>query len=227
MASGTFSVIRLSDLAHVPGSISHPVSSGMSLIGARPFRDHDELSRLLAAMEGEFRLRNRALAVTGCRTGLRISELLSWTIGDVLDGRTLRDAVYTRRHAVKGRSAGRRLPLHRAAKWAIGRWLINLRRRGVSLEPSRPLFCGREARYWRAMSRKTAHRVVADAAVVAKLPAGISTHSWRKFLAVQVYQRSGHCLIKTGAILGHRQVETTFRYCRSLAVGAEDLLLDL
>jgi site-specific recombinase XerD len=199
----------------------------MSLIGARPFRDQDEIAQLLAAMQGEFRLRNRALAVAGCRTGLRISELLSWTIGDVLNGRTLRDTVYTRRRAVKGKSAGRRLPLHRAARRAIGRWLIDLQRRGISLEASRPLFCGREAQYWRAMSRKTAHRVIADAAEAAELPAGVSTHSWRKWLAVKVYQRSGHCLIKTGAILGHRQVETTFRYCRSLAIGAEDLLLEL
>ena len=197
----------------------------MSLVGSRPFDDRCEVAALLAAITGEWRRRDRALVICGCRTGLRISELLSWRIGDIWDGERLRDVVYTRRSRMKGKREGRRLPLHPQARLALARWLVDLRRHGVTLNPERPVFCSREGGFIRAISRKTAHRIVSTGATRAGLKIGISTHSWRKLVAVEVYRRSGNCLIKTGAILGHRQVGTTWRYCRSLAVGAEDLLL--
>ena len=198
----------------------------MTLVGARAFKDRTEVDALLAEISGEWRWRNRALIVCGCRTGLRISELLSWSIGDVFDGRKLKDFVYTRRSKTKGKREGRRLPLHPEAKHLIAKWLVDLRRRGIELHHDRPLFCGREARFCRAIGRKSAHRIVAEAARKAGLEDGVGTHSWRKFLALTVYERSGHCLIRTGAILGHRNISTTWRYCRSVAVGAEQLLLD-
>ena len=199
----------------------------MSLSGARPFHDRNEIKKLVGAMRGEFQLRNRALTISGCRTGLRVSELLSWRVGDVLDGRSIRTTVYTRRDSIKGKRAGRRLALHPEARFAIGRWLVDLEKRGVALDPERPLFCSRENEFLNPMSRKSAHHAVAKAAALAGLDEGISTHSWRKWLATQVYKRSGNCLIQTGQILGHRQISTTWRYCRSLSVGSERLLLDL
>ena len=198
----------------------------MSLVGARPFEDREEVAALLSAITGQWRWRDRALVTCGCRTGLRVSELLSWTIGDVWDGERFRDSVYTKRSRIKGKREGRRLPLHPEAKMALARWLVDLRRHGLGTDPGRPVFCGREGGFRKAVSRKTAHRIVAEAAAKAGLEDGVSTHSWRKYLARSVYERSGHCLIKTGAILGHRQIETTWRYCRSVAIGAEDLLLD-
>ncbi len=198
----------------------------MSLVGARPFEDREEVAALLSAITGQWKLRDRALVICGCRTGLRVSELLSWTIGDVWDGRKFRESVYTKRSRIKGRKEGRRLPLHPEAKRALARWLVELRRQGLKLDANRPVFSGREGGFTKAISRKSAHRIVSEAASRAGLEAGVSTHSWRKFLARSVYEKSGHCLIKTGAILGHRQIESTWRYCRSVAIGAEDLLLD-
>jgi len=78
------------------------------------------------------------------------------------------------------------------------------------------------------MSRKTAHYIITRAAQKAGLEEGISCHSTRKYAAHQVYIRSGNCLIKTAAALGHRGgVATTWRYIRGLATGAESLLLQI
>ena len=198
----------------------------MSLVGARPFDDREEVAVLLSAINGRWKWRDRALVTCGCRTGLRVSELLSWTIGDVCDGGKFRESVYTKRSRIKGKREGRRLPLHPEARRALARWLVDLRRHGLELDSNRPVFSGREGGFTKAISRKSAHRIVSEAATRAKIQTGISTHSWRKLIAVEIYQKSGNCLIKTGAVLGHRQVATTWRYCRSVAIGAEDLLLD-
>ncbi len=157
-------------------------------------------------MTGGFRWRNRALAIAGCRTGLRITEILSWRIGDVLDGRTLRDSIYTRRGSVKGKAAGRGFPLHPEARTAITRWLVDLSHCEATFYPNRPLFGGREGKFSPAISRKSAHRIVAEAAQLAGLPEGISTHSWHKWIAPTVHRKGGHCLINTGAIFGRRQI---------------------
>ncbi len=157
-----------------------------------------------------------------------MSELLSLAVGDVLgpDGRFVGE-VYVRRRSTKGKRTGRRLPLHPEAKVALGRHLVTLRAEGLILKSTLPLFGSAKGKGMKAIDRRSAHRIVARAAAAAGLGGGLSTHSWRKWLAVQVYAKTEKCLIKTGASLGHRQIETTWRYCRSLGVQAERVLLDL
>ena len=197
----------------------------MSLCGARPFKSRQEIQQLLAGMTGTYRLRDRALVVLGVKTGLRISELLSLKIGDVLgEGDRFLNEVYVCRSAVKGKRAGRRLPLHPTAKFALGRWLVEQRKKGAVLERGHFLFVSRKGRGWRPISRRAALQVMERAAAGIGLDEGISTHSMRKWVAREVYQRSGNCLVRTGAVLGHRNISTTWRYCASLTTGAAGLL---
>jgi len=200
----------------------------MSLCGARRFESRDEIRKFTGAFQGPFALRDRALMALGTRTGLRISELLSLRVGDVL-GRTGRfhDAVYVSRRAVKGKRAGRRLPLHPAAKFALGRWLVDRRRRGSLLDPESPLFSSRKGGEEKAISRKTAAQIFAEAAERAGLEGGISTHSMRKWVASEVYRLSGHCLLTTQKVLAHRQLATTARYLANLDTGAMNLVMAL
>jgi integrase len=198
------------------------------MTGARPFKDKGEISRLLGEIRGRYAKRDAAMIVLAKRTALRISELLSISIGDVFDGRKFRESVLVRRRHTKGKREGRRLPLHREAKLALARWLIELRRDGVALDARRPIFVSRQGGGWQAIGRKMAYRIITSAATRANLPDGISCHSTRKYAAQEVYRLSGNCLVRTGAILGHRGgVATTWRYIRSVATGAESLLLDI
>ena len=197
----------------------------MSLCGARPFSGKNEIQRLMGEFQGSFALRDRALVVLGTKTGLRISELLSLRVGDILgaNGRFL-DTIHIRRRAMKGKREGRRLPLHPIAKMALGRWLVERRRRGSQLDSEAALFSSRKGGEGKSISRTTAAHLFAAAAERGGLVGGVSTHSMRKWVASEVYRRSGNCLIKTGAVLGHRQIGTTWRYCAGLATGAADLL---
>jgi len=78
------------------------------ICGARPFHDKTEIARLAKGFEGKFALRGRAILVPGVRSGLRISEILSLRVRDVLDGAgRFRSAVYVRRAAVKGKKNGK------------------------------------------------------------------------------------------------------------------------
>jgi len=51
--------------------------------GCRPLTD-DEVQLMSRSFSGTFAKRNKALFVVGYRTGFRISELFSLTVGDVL-----------------------------------------------------------------------------------------------------------------------------------------------
>jgi len=198
------------------------------MTGARPFRDKAEISKLITHIQGRFAARDTAMIILAKRTGLRISELLSITLGDVYDGRRFHETFQVQRRNTKGKREGRRLPLHHEAKMAIARWLVELRREGVALDAHRPLFVSRQGAGSRPIGRKMAHRIITKASARAGLAAGISCHSTRKYVAQEVYRMSGHCLIRTAAVLGHRGgVATTWRYIRGIATGAESLLLDI
>jgi integrase len=189
----------------------------MSMCGARPFENREEIARMMQGFQGAFAFRNRAIMSLGIRSGLRISEILSLRIRDVLGaGNSFRDAIYVRRSAMKGKLAGRRLPLHPVAKITLGRWLVERRQREGDLDLESYIFASRKG-VGRPISRSTACHVFAEAARCAGLREGISTHSMRKWVAMRVYRASGNCLVKTGAVLGHRQIGTTARYCTSAA----------
>lgn len=198
------------------------------MTGARPFKDKAEISDLLDNVHGRYARRDIAMIILAKRTALRISELLSITIGDVFDGGRFRESVQIRRRNTKGKREGRRLPIHREAKLALARWLVELRRDGVHLDAGRPLFVSRQGGGCQAIGRKMAYRIITSAASRAGLADGISCHSTRKYAAQEVYRLSGHCLVRTAAVLGHQGgVATTWRYIRSIATGAESLLLDI
>ncbi len=172
----------------------------MSLCEARPFKSQQEINQLLQAITGTYLHRDRALIILGTKTGLRISELLSLKIGDVLgEGGRFLNEVYVRRSAVKGKRSGRRLPLHPTAKFALGRWLVELRRNGAFLNRNGFLFVSRKGRGVQPISRRAALQMIERAVADAGLDSGLSTHSMRKWVAGEVYRRSGNCLVRTGA----------------------------
>jgi integrase len=62
---------------------------------------NDELRDVLAAFSGSARARNRALMIMQATTGLRISEVLSLNVGDVVAADRVRDVITIERHNLK------------------------------------------------------------------------------------------------------------------------------
>ena len=165
-------------------------------------------------LDGAYVSRNKALVVAGLKTALRVSELLAWKEGDVLDLSTgrFKPRIYLARKNLKGRKSGRSIPFNRAAAFCIGRWLVELRRRGVPLHHDLPLFLSRQGTDFRAIDRSTAFRIMQTAARKAGLPDGVGTHTLRKTAAKRAYAASGHDLLAVMKFLAHRQITTTVTY---------------
>jgi integrase len=84
-----------------------------------------ELIQVPQAFTGLGALRNKALFVVGHRTGFRISELLSLTVGDVWQQGQVVTHVTVRRRQMKRHLAGRVVRLHPETQEALWAWLAH------------------------------------------------------------------------------------------------------
>src|SRR5687768_14240032 len=111
--------------------------------GCRPLTD-EEVKLISQSFSGTFAKRNRALFVVGVRSGFRISELLSLTVGDVQQHGKIVDHVTVARRHMKKKTEGRTVPLHPEARAALSVWLEALQKilKGP-LDPQTPVFCSR------------------------------------------------------------------------------------
>ena len=177
--------------------------------GTRPLTQL-EIQAVLKSFRGKYQARDRALFLLGLKSGLRISELLSLRVGDVIQYGAAVERISVERRATKGRREGRTVLLHPEAKEAIEVWLGELDARG-RLDPDQFLFPSRKGRN-RPVSRVHAWRVLRGAYTENKLPGKLGTHSMRKTFAARIYDALGGDLVKTQRALGHRNINSTAQY---------------
>ena len=121
--------------ADFPGTRSHI----LAVRGCRPLTpiEIQAVAREFARSPVQTRFRNVALWFLMHKTGLRITEALSLSVGDVSTGDAIRSHLRLRRAATKGAKCGATLPLHAHAARALRTYI----RRGNSvLQGSSPLF---------------------------------------------------------------------------------------
>lgn len=200
-------------------------------MSARPFTPSEILSlesHLLAAS----RFRDRMLLIAGTNVGYRITELLTWTVGQVRSptGEVAREVSVTR-SLLKGGSGvrkrsirSRRVVLNERARGAIRDYLASLDYIPV---PEEFLFKSREGGN-RPLHRAQAHRILKRAGEDCGLDVTrISTHSLRKSFVRAVYDASGHDLIRTQRIVGHNSPIVTARYLETTDTELDDLVLSI
>lgn len=198
---------------------------------ARPFTTVELLtleSHLLASR----RLRDRMLLIVGANVGYRITELLTWTIGQVRTptGEIAHEVTVTRAllkggSGVRKRSVrSRRVVLNERARGAIRGYLASL---DHVPSPDEFLFISREGGN-RAIDRGQALRILKRLAHACGIDENrVSTHSLRKTFVRSVYDASGHDLIRTQRIVGHSSPVITARYLESTQSELDDLVLGL
>ena len=86
--------------------------------GCRPLTDK-EVEEIVQSFTGEYSKRNKAMFILGVKSGFRISEILSLTIGDVVAKGSIIDTVHVKRCNMKKKTEGRTIPLNPAAKKAL------------------------------------------------------------------------------------------------------------
>ena len=172
--------------------------------GARPFENDDEIRKFMGAIRGSFAARDRAIAALGLKCGGRISAILSLKIMDVSQDGRFTPRIYFRWGTMKGKREGQSLPLHPMLKMALGRWLVELRRRNGGLDPDGFLFASRKGS--RTIGSKSYWEIMAKASRTARLAPGTSTHTFRKTVAYRVYEASGHCMLTVGKVLCQKSI---------------------
>lgn len=178
------------------------------------------------------RLRDRMLIVAGSNVGYRITELLTWTVGQVIasDGDIARE-VTVARALLKGGSGAhkrsvrsRRVVLNERARGAIRDYIASL---GCIPPADQYLFKSRQGGN-KPIDRTQAHYILKDLCLDCGLcPARISTHSLRKTFVRAVYDASGRDLIRTQRIVQHASPLTTARYLESTQSELDDLVLGI
>ncbi len=179
---------------------------------ARPFTPLEE-QEILSHLKSRGRIRNALLLEMGSYLGYRVSELLSLKVKDVADANSVRREITISRQNLKGGNGSRARAVHNRRvvvpenlRHSIATYLEQ-----AELFPGSFLFQSREGGN-RPLSRYQAHRVIVDAAGACGFTERIATHSMRKTFVRRIYELSGHDLIKTQRIVGHRSPLTTARY---------------
>lgn len=186
--------------------------------GCRPLTD-DEVKLIAASFSGSHAGRDRCLFTLGWNSGFRVSELLSLTVGDVLQYGEVVDRVTVKRRAIKGKRESRTVVLNGRAQTALRRWLNEMDK----ADPEMPLFPSRKGDA--AISRVQAHRVLKAAVEANELPGKIASHSMRKTFAEKVYEKLDGDLIRTQQALGHRAVTSTVSYLSFKQEEVDDAIL--
>lgn len=185
--------------------------------GCRPLTDQ-EFDKVVSVIDGRCALRDKLLLIMGVKMGVRITELLSLKVADVYQHGTVPTHISFKRSSVKGKRAGRSIPVHPAVKTALVEFL-------ATNKPSNEafLFAGRgEAK---AISRQQAWNICEQAFSRCHLTGILGTHTMRKTFAKNIYERSGHCLIRTKRALGHTDIRTTEKYLSFTESEVENLIL--
>lgn len=177
--------------------------------GCRPLTEA-EVTLVAQSFGGTYATRDKALFVLGIKSGFRISELLSLTIGDVYQHGQVVARVTVKRAHMKRKVEGRTMLLHPEAQTAIQAWLSELATAGALL-PSRYLFASRKG-VNRPISREQAWHILKEAYATNGLSGALGTHSMRKTFANNVYAKLGHDLVKTQRAMGHKNINSSVSY---------------
>lgn len=166
-----------------------------------------EIKRVLKWLADK--LRDRALFVTGLRTGFRISEILSLRVRDVQDenGR-IKDKITVLREFMKGlavKKKSRTVAVHPDVKIALKEYITE-----AELKPDDYLFPNPKGE--KALSRFQAWRILKDAYSACGLKGKLATHTMRKTFANKVYRMFNGNILKTAKALGHDRSMNTERY---------------
>lgn len=173
----------------------------------QPLRTRSQIEGMRAALSSS--PRDLCLFIVGLNSGLRISDLLRLTIGDVLEDRTRFQI--RRRVAIRERKTGkfRDFPLNNAARSALREYL-----HGRERERDAPLFLSRQRGSdgnRKAISRVQAYLVLRAAARTAGIKDPVGTHTLRKTWGYQLH-KNGVDITRIQKIMNHSSPQTTLSY---------------
>jgi integrase len=181
-----------------------------------PIRDVKKISEMKKILKSRGE-RDALLFTMGINTALRISDLLSLSLGDVIDGHGQIVKTIVLKEQKTGKT--KRFPINNSVKNAISAY-VGLR---PLAERSEPLFPSRRGG---SLSRWQARRILKEAGESIGLDK-IGTHSLRKTFGYHVYKRTGGDIGLVQKLLNHSTSENTLRYIGIDREKMDNIYLDL
>lgn len=144
----------------------------------QPIRDKKALETMKKLLRASS-LRDYCLFVLGINSGLRISDLLTLKVSDVLNDKgKIKDRITIREKKTKKLKD---FPLGETSRKAIKEYLDTMNK-----DPSQALFASRKG--GRSITRQQAYRILNDAARAIGIKEKIGTHSLRKTFGYHAFQ---------------------------------------
>ncbi|MDR3279636.1 MAG: site-specific integrase [Synergistaceae bacterium] len=166
-----------------------------------PIRDMEKIAEMKVILK-ERGGRDRLLFIMGINTALRISDLLSLSIGDVLDDEGQILKIVELKEKKTGKT--KRFPINESVRVALSDYLG--KRHGCDREE--PLFPSKKGG---TLSRWQAWRIISAAGESVGLE-NIGTHSLRKTFGYHVYKMTGGDIGLVQKLLNHSASRITLRY---------------
>jgi integrase len=190
--------------------ISYIEERGQRGMEVEPIREPGKIAEIKELLKQK-RGRDELLFVMGINMALRIGDLLSLSVGDVLDD----EGQISRVIHLKEQKTGKlkRLPINASVKDA----LVSYLKERVGCNPMEPLFLSQKGG---TLSRSQAWRILKEAGESVGLD-NLGTHSLRKTFGYHVYKRSGGDLGLVQKLMNHTESKVTLRY-----IGIDEEKLD-
>jgi integrase len=175
-----------------------------------PIRDRKKISQIKHQLEGAGRYRDLLLFVTGINTALRVSDLLSLRIGDLVDAEgTLRASV-----VIHEEKRGKRnvLTLNASIREALAKYLAAYP--GIVKDPAHYLFFSTKRAatdFSRPISRERAWQLISEMCHSVGLVGNYGTHTLRKTWGYHA-RKNGVPMEIIMAKLNHTSFAFTKRY---------------
>lgn len=168
----------------------------------QPIRDKKKIDSIKKILKSTS-LRDHCLFVLGINSGLRISDLLKLTVGDVANEKgKVKDRISIREKKTR---KSKNFPISDTAKKAIE---IYLKWREI-YEVDEPLFVSRKGKGF--LLRQRAYKIINDSAKSVGIKDRIGTHSMRKTMGYHAYH-AGKDISIIQKLLNHSTPKETLRY---------------
>jgi integrase len=179
----------------------YPARKGGQEMEVNPIREAEKIAEMKEFLKRKD-TRDKLLFIMGINTALRIGDLLSLSVGDVLDD----EGQITEILCVKEQKTGKmkRVPMNASIKEALVEYLEQRQVR----DQSEPLFHSVNGK---SLSRSQAWRILKAAGQSVGL-AHIGTHSLRKTFGYHAYKKTGNDIGLVQKLLNHSNSKVTLRY---------------
>lgn len=164
----------------------------------------DEIDKLKASLP----IRDRVFMMTGLYFGLRVSESLALTFGDVA-------GQYLQVRSAKGsNNTTFPIPPEYATEVESLRHDYN-KRRGINPTANTPLFLAEK--HMHVISRQAASQILRAACKTLGIDGKVNTHSYRKTMVTRVYELTGKDIVQVMVYSRHKNLGSLDSYIQTTA----------